>query len=88
MHCETAREQLLILSGGERLPGWVDYVCVGSHLLRCAGCREAWRGFRRLRSLCRDLPASPLPVELRSRVLEGLPSIAPVAWNPTAKGNV
>lgn len=78
MRCEIVREHLHTLSDGERLPGWMDYLRVGSHLLGCAGCRTAWQGLRQLRALSQELPMpSPPPTELRLRVLDALPASLP-----------
>jgi hypothetical protein len=83
MECQQVREQLNILSDGERLSSGRWYVEVVSHCMGCVGCRAAWRRMKRDRRVSRRLPAVPPPAALRERVLASLPpapgmSIPPV----------
>ena len=76
MQCETVREQLSILSDGERLENRRTKTAVWRHCLHCPSCRAYRHQLRMLQQTARHLP-SALPDALRVRVLSQLPDTAP-----------
>jgi hypothetical protein len=79
MECQSVREQLSILTHGERLASARLYAGVARHCLGCAACRAVWRRMRREREDARHLPAPPLPPGLKARVMAALPAGATTA---------
>ncbi len=73
MQCETVREQLHLLSDGERLEKGKSKFVTGLHCVRCSQCRAFRQQLRLLRQTTRQLPNTlAIPVSLQHRIFTEL----------------